>query len=104
MQIPAVEGFQPLSAFGSSTAAGLTVTLDTGPYGGRLQVEVFVGSSAAATFTVAGSRNNSDFRTVDTITLTASGNAHRGYFNAYRYIRVSTAAANNNEIEIVASR
>ncbi len=92
------------SAYNSSTGAALTVDLDTGKYGGRLYVEVWVKSSAGATFTVYGSRNNADWRTVDTLVLAAAGEAHKGYDNAYRWIRVATTTANNNEIEIVATR
>jgi hypothetical protein len=96
--------FSPVSAYNSSTGAALTVILDTGQYGGRTVVEVWVKSSAAATFTVDGSRDGTNWRTVDTITLSGTGEDHRGYQNAYRYVRVSTTAANDNEIEIVASR
>jgi hypothetical protein len=96
--------FSPLSNYGSSIAAPLTVVLDTGPYGGRTTVEVWVKSNGAANFNVYGSRNGTDWRAVDTISLTAAGEVARGYQNAYRYIRVNTTAANNNEIEIVASR
>jgi len=92
------------SNYGSSTGAVLTVDLDTGVYGGRLYAEVWVKSSAAATFTVYGSRDNSNWREVDTIVLDEAGEASRGYDNAYRYIRVATTDANNNEAEIVASR
>lgn len=97
------EVFAPLSAYGSSVGQALSVSLDTGVYG-RTTVEVWVKSSAAATFTVEASRDGTNWRTVDTITLSAAGEQHRGYQNAYRYVRVSTIAANNNEIELVASR
>lgn len=98
------EVFAPKTAYNSSVGAALTVTLDTGVHG-RSMVEVWVKSSAAATFTVASSKDNINWRTMDTITLAAVGEEHRGYSNAYRYIRVSTTtAANDNEIEITASR
>ena len=97
------EVFKPLSAYDSSTGAPLTVTLDTSVYG-RPVVEVWVKSSAAATFYIQSSRDGINWRTVDTITLTAAGEEHRGYSNSYRYLRVTTSAANNNEIEIVALR
>lgn len=96
--------FKPLSAYQSSVASALSVTLDTGEYGGRLNVEVWVKSSAAATFVVSGSKDGVNWRQTDTINLTAAGEEHRGYGNAYRYIKVGTTAANDNEIEIVASR
>ena len=88
----------------TSTAAALSVTLDCGPYGAKMYVEVWVQSSAAATFIVEGSHNGTDWREVDTIILGGAGEDHEGYFNAYRYLRVSTVTANDNEIEIVASR
>jgi len=96
--------FSPQSVYNSSTAAALAVELDTGLYGGRTTVEVWVKSSAAADFEVYGSRDGSNWRLVDTISLAGADEDHRGYQNAYRYIRVTTAAANDNEIEIVASR
>jgi len=92
------------STYNSSVGAALTVTLDTGTYGGRSSIEVWVNSNGAATFTVQGSRDNVNFRNTDTIVLGGAGEAHRGYLNAYRYIRVTTVAVNNNEIEIAASR
>jgi len=96
---------EPKSAYGSSLGAALTVDLDTGLYGGRIHVEVWVKSSAAATFTVYGSRNGTDLRNTGlSIVLGAAGEDHLGFNNAYRYIRVSTPNANDNEIEIVSSR
>lgn len=97
------EVFAPKTAYNSSIGAELTVTLDTGVRG-RSVIEVWVKSSAAATFTVSSSKDGANWRTVDTISLAAAGEDHRGYQNAYRYIQVSTPAANNNEIEITASR
>lgn len=92
------------TASNTSTGAALTVNLDTGSYGGRMNVEVFVQSSNTATFNVYGSVNGTDYRLVDTISITGAGSSHKGYNNAYRYIRVSTTAANDNTIEIAASR
>lgn len=103
-QVDLREFFMPLAARDTSAGTGLAVTLDTGEYGGRLQVEVWVRSSGPAEFQVSGSRDGVEYRVVDTISLGAAGEAHKGYFNAYRYVKVSTAARNNNEIEIVASR
>ena len=98
------EFYEPKSAYSSSVSAALTVDLDTGLYGGRTYSEIWVKSSAAADFNVYGSKNGSDWRLTDVISLTAAGEQAGGYWNAYRYIRVSTTAANNNEIEIVGSR
>ena len=89
-------------AYNSSTAAALTVVLDCGAAGARNPVEVWVKSSAAATFTVSCSRDGTSYRAVDTIALSAAGEALRSYTNAYRYIKVATTDANNNEIEILA--
>lgn len=96
--------FSQLSTYGTSTAAPLSLILDTGAYGGRVNVEVWVKSSGAADFIVYGSKDGTNYRKTDTITLSSAGEAHRGYNNAYRYIKVETSAANNNEIEIVSSR
>lgn len=99
-----IDAEEAKSNYGSSTGAVLTVDLDTGAHGGRLYVEIWVKSSAAATFTVYGSRNNTDWRATDTIVLAAAGEFSRGYDNAYRYIRVATTDINDSEAEIVASR
>lgn len=97
--------YKPQEAYDSSIGEALTVDLDTGLYGGRTQAEVWVRSSAAAVFTVYGSRNGADWREVNTITIgAAGGEEHLGYMNAYRHIRVSTPAANDNQIEIASSR
>ena len=93
----------PSSAYNASTGAALTVILDTGD-GARNPGEVWVKSSAAATFTVSCSRDGATYRTADTITFAAAGEELRAYDNAYRFIKVATTAANNNEIEIVAGR
>ncbi|MEW6772289.1 MAG: hypothetical protein AB1330_13075 [Bacillota bacterium] len=97
------EVFAPKSAYNSSTGAALTVALDTGPYG-RTVAHVWVRSSAAATFEVKVSRDGTNWRLIDSISLTAAGEANRDYSLAYQHIQVSTAAANDNEIEISASR
>ena len=89
--------------YGISAAAALEVILDCNEFG-RNPVEVWAKSSAAATFTVSCSRDGVDYRTADTITLAATGEELRTYDNAYRFIKVATTAANNNEIEIVAGR
>jgi hypothetical protein len=96
---------RPVSAYNSSVAAALSLTLNlsTEVYGRSLG-EVWVKSSAAADFNVYGSRNGVDWRLVDTISLAAAGEEHRGYRNAYAYIKVETSATNDNEIEICASR
>ena len=89
--------------YGSSANAALEVILDCNEFG-RNPVEVWAKSSAAATFTVFCSRDGVGYRTADTIILTAAGEKLYSYDNAYRFIKVATTAANNNEIEIVAGR
>ena len=89
--------------YGSSAAQALEVILDCNEFG-RNPVEVWAKSSAAATFTVFCSRDGVDYRTADTITLTAAGEELRAYDNAYRFIKVAATATNNNEIEIMAGR
>jgi hypothetical protein len=67
---------------------------------------VWVKSNGPADFVVAGSRNGVDFRTLHTLSITDPGGSelHEGFMNAYPVIRVSTDAANDNEIEIVAAK
>lgn len=95
---------QPIYKRGSSTGAPLSVVLDTGEYGGRTIVEVWVKSSGAAEWGVYGSVDGINWRKTDTISLGTAGEEHRGYFSAYRYVKVETAAAVDNEAEIVAAR
>lgn len=91
--------------YASSAAAALEAILDCGD-GGRNPVEVWVKSSAAATFTVSCSRTGEagTYRTADSIVLAAAGESLQTYTNAYRFVKVATTEANNNEIEIVAGR
>lgn len=96
--------FEPLSSYGASAQSPLTVDLDTGRYGGRAFVEVWVKSSGPAVFNIYGSANGRDYRLTQALTLTQAGEAHVGFNNAYQHLRVTTVAPNNNEIEIVASR
>ncbi len=98
------ETSQTRTNYGSSTGAALTVDLDTSELGGRMEVDVWVKSSAAASFEVRGSWNGTDWRLVDTIALSGAGEEHRHYANAYRHLRVTTPAANDNEAEIAATR
>lgn len=89
-----------------SESAALANDLDFGD-SPATKVEVWVKSSAAATFTIYGSADADDatrWREIDQIVLTGAGEDHRGFENAYRHVRVSTATANDNEIEIVGAR
>lgn len=98
---------QARSNYGSSTGESLTVDLDGGEWSNRQQVDVWVKSSAAATFKMKGSRDNSSWRQLQKsdgsdleLVLSAPGEKHVQFACAYRYIRVTTTAANNNEAEI----
>lgn len=88
----------------TSTGASLSVTHDTGKFGGGSIIELHVESSAAATFTIEASADNATFRDtgLDQV-LTGAGFKHAGFRNAYRFIRVSTTNANDNIIEILSA-
>lgn len=93
-------------AYGSSEGAALTVILDTLGVTAQI-IEVWVKSNGAATFNIYGSQDGVTYRLCDTnnkIELAAAGQDHDIFYNAYRFIKVETTAANDNEIEIVAQR
>jgi len=93
-------------AYGSSEGAALSVVLDTLGVTAQI-IEVWVKSNGAATFNVYGSQDGVTYRLCDTnnkIELTGAGEEHDIFYNAYRFIKVSTTAENDNEIEIVAQR
>jgi len=95
----------PRSAYATSTGATLTVTLAVEWIGeGRSHVEVGVRSSSSGDFYVEGSHDNARWWPVDTITVAANVDEHRGYLNAFPYIRVRTNLVADNEILIVSSR
>jgi hypothetical protein len=98
------QSYQPRSSYGKSKADALWVALDLRGIGGRVTVEVWVKSSGAADFLVEGSVDGINFRPITTISLAAAGQKHEGFVNAYPVLRVRTDAANDNEIEVVASR
>jgi len=99
------EIYTPRSNSGKSVAKPLTIALDLRGLGGRMTVEVWVKSSAAADFFVEGSANGQDFRKLYTLSVPGGGGEnHEGFMNAYPVIRVRTEAAYNSEIEIVAAR
>ena len=97
------EGSEPSVAYNKGTGP-LTVALDLRAGKGRIQLEVWVRSSGDASFLVEGSRNGTDFRLLDTLSIVGAGEQHQGYMNAYPVIRVTTTATGDNEIEIVAAR
>lgn len=97
---------EPLIVHRTSVGSALDAVLDTGIYG-RPVVNIYLDSSAAADFWVDVSNDNLRFFRRTTISITAAGGGeafHSFNNNAFRYIRVSTMAANNNVIVIAASR
>ena len=90
----------PVSDHDTSTGAALTLSLEVGH---RRFVEVWMKTSAAATFKIYGSKDNTNWRECDEIEFDGAGELKNGYFNSDRYVKVSTTDANNNEIEITAS-
>jgi len=93
-------------AYGSSIASALSVVLDTLGVTAQI-IEVWVKSNGAATFNIYGSQDGVTYRLCDTnnkIELTAAGQDHDIFYNAYRFIKVVTTANNDNKIEIVAQR
>lgn len=95
---------RPLSAYGKSTNGPLSVSLDTGPHGGRTVLEVWVKSDVAAEFVIYGSSDGQSWRRTETISLAQAGEAYWGGFSAWRHVRVATEAIGNHEIEIAAAR
>jgi len=94
--------YSPQSIYGSYSP----LILDTGLYGGRLHVEVWVRNNTATggDFDIFGSRNGIDWRKKFTIASVGPGEeAHSFFDNSYRYIIVTTALE-SFDIEIVASR
>lgn len=94
-----------IRAYDISTSP-LTVALTTLGHGGLGLLEIWVKDAGTATFTVYCSHDGTDgtWRTIDTLTLPYNGkdNRHKGYLNAYGFIRISTTSENESEIEIVA--
>ena len=99
------EAYTHRSQYGQSQAAPLVVAIDLRGFSGRVTVEVWVKSSGEADFFIEGSADGKNFRHLYTLSVaTGGGENHDGYINAYPVLRVSTEAANDNEIEIVAAR
>jgi len=97
--------FGPVYNKGNSVQGPLSVILDTQ---GRPVVDVWVQSTAVTTFLISGSVDGQNYRLATSISLAQPGEAHVGYSNAYKYIKVETdpSKLNNadNSIEIVATR
>lgn len=97
---PLVRLFQPVYARDAAKGS-VSVVLDTE---GRSKVEVWVKSSGQAEFIVAGSADGEKWRQTDRLVLAEAGELVQGYLNGYRWVRVSTDAPGDNEIEISACR
>lgn len=91
---------EPVSIHDTSTGATLSVELEVGS---RKFIEIWVKSSAAATFKVYDKREGGSWHEADEIELTGAGEIKLGYWNSLPWIKVATTDANNNEIEIAAS-
>ncbi|GEM_PF-3318102 len=100
------ESSTPVSAHNQSKGAPLTVALNLRGIMGRMTLEVFVKSSGPADFKVEGSANGTDFRFLDSISISDAqgGERHEGYMNAYPVVRVRTDNIGDHEIELVAAR
>jgi len=109
----ALLSLDPRSAYSTSTAATLTVTLALeSTTEGRSHVEVGVRSSSPGDFYVEGSHDNATWIPIATVTIAVGeentwkrwpegDHARR---NAFPYVRVRTDLVADNEIVIVSSR
>ena len=93
--------FGSVSSIGSTVGAGISVVLDTQ---GRCVFEVIVNCSGATTYTVEGSPDGITYYPGFDIVLPGVGSDSEGGFNAYRFIRVSSADILDHEVTIVAAR
>lgn len=82
-----------------------SAVLDLSGIAGRLAVETVVSSSVPGTFTILGSVDGVNYVQKEVITLTPTHlNDSRGFLNAFPFIKVETANAGVNQIDIIASR
>lgn len=100
-----VNKFTNTNTYGSiasgDNTAGFSVTLEVAH---RSHVEVWVKVSGAADIKVYGSRNGSDWRLVDSDSLSAAGEWHKGYLNGYPHIKVEVPTTGIDvEIELTAN-
>ena len=103
LEVSQEAAFKPLFIHRTSTAAPLDVTLDTGIFG-RPIINIWVWSNAAATFHVLPTNDNVIYFLRTQLVANNSSSFTSFSDNAFRYIRVRTTAANNNEIIIGAIR
>lgn len=88
---------------GNSIQSPLSIVLDTES---RPVVDVWVKSSTTATFFVYGSVDGEVYRLTTSVSIPGpgEGEAHIGYSNAYKFNKIEVLNANDNQIEIVATR
>jgi len=94
-----------VSAYGSiasgDNTAGFSVSLEVAH---RSHVEVWCKLGGAGDIKVYGSRNGTDWRLVDSASLSAAGEWHKGYLNGYPHIKVEVPTTGIDvEIEITAN-
>ena len=81
-----------VNAYGKVTAgenvAGLVVALNPNQ---RAHLEVWMKYGGACAIALEGSRNNIDWREVDSWAPGAAGEDHSGYLNGYAYVRLRSA-------------
>ena len=89
----------------------IVLTLDTEGYGGYPLKEIWVKDPVEDPDTkdciVYGSHDDVNWRQIDELTLPHSSgrdNRHKGFSNAYRYIKVEADSVEGTEIEIIAGQ
>ena len=103
LEVSQESALKPLFIRRTSTAAPLSVTLDTGIFG-RPIINVWVWSNAHAEFRICLSNDNVTFYPRGTTSVNNSNQLIVFSDNAFRYVKVETNAANNNTIVIGAIR
>ena len=90
----------------AAAPSALSVEIDTEGHGGMGLLEIWVKSDGDVTYTIEGSHTgeDGDWRWIQELNLPykARTDRHIGYFNAYRFVKVSTESVQQNEIEVVA--
>lgn len=98
---PGTTVFGAVSTSASTTAAAISVVLDTQ---GRWIYEIRVTASGAATYAVEGSHDGITYYPGYDIVLAGAGSDDDGGFNAYRYIRVRSTDVLDHTVTITAAR
>jgi len=101
------DAFKPVSSYGSVSASqntsGYSLVIEKG---GRPNVSIWFKLGGAGTVVFQVSRNGTDWRDVESFTLSNAGEQFKTYGNiAYPYVRLTTSTTGVSvEFEIVASR